>query len=520
LTLDDCRRQYWIALGIVTLGGAALRFATLDGQSFWFDEAVTRWLVRLPLSDMLREIPKTERTPPGYYVVAWFWVKAFGAGEVGLRSLSALLGTGVILATAAAASALATRRVALVAALLVAVNPLLVWYSQEARAYAMLALLSALGLLAFVNALDRPRARAVVAWSLISAAALVTHYFAVFLVVPEAVALLVLMRPRRLAVGGVAFVAAVGIALLPLLFRQQCEVQERGNAGSAAWFAGRLAKNDLVGFNIQGLAEAILAPLALAVVLLSIALIVRRPDPQTRPALFWAVAIGGIGALIPAALGVLQGDLLNERYLLGSLPILIVGLAAALGTRRAGRLGIAGVVVLTSVGLAAIALTAAKPEFQRQDWRGLTRELPPAASRAIIVSPGEDGVMSPEAYIPTIHEFPAGGAKVLEVDLAMLPLQPWRATRQPNGVVFTRHPSTLPTPPPATRDFHLVSRVDTKSFTVIRYRARAPVPIKRPRLAQAALDPKVRSDLLYVADDSPPTARSELDLGQTTKGCD
>src|SRR5438876_576650 len=81
------------------------------------------------------------RTPPFYYMLAWGWAKLFGTGEVGLRSLSALAGTLTIPAAYAAGRALSSRRAGLIAAALFAVNPLLVWYSQEARAYALLALL-------------------------------------------------------------------------------------------------------------------------------------------------------------------------------------------------------------------------------------------------------------------------------------------------------------------------------------------------------------------------------------------
>ena len=45
---------------------------------------------------MLRAIPDSESTPPLYYVLAWLWTHVFGTGEVGLRSLSALLGTATI----------------------------------------------------------------------------------------------------------------------------------------------------------------------------------------------------------------------------------------------------------------------------------------------------------------------------------------------------------------------------------------------------------------------------------------
>src|SRR4029079_7493214 len=80
----------------LTLLGALLRFPTLDRQSFWLDELVTASLLDRGLGDVLGEIPRTEATPFLYYVVAWLWGQAFGLGEVGLRSLSALAGTATI----------------------------------------------------------------------------------------------------------------------------------------------------------------------------------------------------------------------------------------------------------------------------------------------------------------------------------------------------------------------------------------------------------------------------------------
>ena len=53
-------------------------------------------LVRLGLGPMLRTIPRTESTPPLYYVLAWVWTHVFGSGEFGLRSLSALAGAGTV----------------------------------------------------------------------------------------------------------------------------------------------------------------------------------------------------------------------------------------------------------------------------------------------------------------------------------------------------------------------------------------------------------------------------------------
>ena len=191
---SDRARARWLLAGIIVLG-AAIRFSTLDQQSFWLDEATTWGIVSHGLGHVLSTVPKTESTPPLYYVLVWLWAQVFGTGEVGLRSFSALCGTLTIPVMWAVGRRLASERIGLVAALVTAVNPLLFWYSQEARTYALLVLLSALSLLAFLRALEQPSRGRLVAWGAICALTILAHYFGAFIVAGEAAWLLVALAP-------------------------------------------------------------------------------------------------------------------------------------------------------------------------------------------------------------------------------------------------------------------------------------------------------------------------------------
>ena len=102
---------------------------------------------------MLREVKASESNPPLYYALAWGWAKAFGTSEVGLRSLSALFGAATVPVAYLIGRELASRRAGLAGAAIVAVNPMLIWYSQEARSYALLIFFAALSLLFFARAL-------------------------------------------------------------------------------------------------------------------------------------------------------------------------------------------------------------------------------------------------------------------------------------------------------------------------------------------------------------------------------
>ncbi len=149
-----------LAVAALTVLGAVLRFYRIGHQGFWFDEGNTALLVHFSPGKMLGLIPQTESTPPLYYCVAWVWARIFGYGEAALRSLSALAGVAMIPVVYAAGTKLVSRRAGLFAAALATCSPLLIWYSQEARSYQLLALLAAVSLLAFAYALARPERRA------------------------------------------------------------------------------------------------------------------------------------------------------------------------------------------------------------------------------------------------------------------------------------------------------------------------------------------------------------------------
>src|SRR3954452_187353 len=120
-------------------------------------------------------------------------------------------------------------RAGLVAALLVAVNPLLVWYSQEARAYSLFVLATALSFWLFARAHARPTMQRLVAWGLVSALALCTHYFAVFVVAAEALLLLAMRRaPLRRRLAGVGIVVAAAGALAGLAWTQHTHARWQG----------------------------------------------------------------------------------------------------------------------------------------------------------------------------------------------------------------------------------------------------------------------------------------------------
>ena len=422
------RRDRMILLGIVGVAVLA-RFATLDLQSYDHDEAVTALRVIQPnLFDTLHFVSQSERSPPLYYVLAWLWAKPFGTGEVGLRSLSALIGTLTVLAAYWSARGFGSRRTWLVAAALVAFNPYLIWYSQEARSYALMVLLVVLSIGCLVRCLREPTPRRFALWALVASLAVLSHYFAAFVVVPEALWLLLRSGRRRQAGLAVAALVAVGLALIPLAVGQEksvtanrfTEIPLASRAGETLLnfvaseepspFAGRTSV-DLVQ---AGAAVGGALLLALAVVLL----IARGSEDERRAgALTGALAAAAIG--VPLLLALAGVDYLNPRNLIAALGPLLLLAAAGFGARGAGRLGIAAAAsACVLFGLVNVAADVSA-QMQRPDYRAAAQALGPTTGPRVIVTL-LNGYEPIDYYLGDVDTFHGrryrAGVRVREID--------------------------------------------------------------------------------------------------------
>lgn len=370
----------WALAGLTALG-LAVRFASLGVQSYHHDEVITAARV-IPgdFTEMLRQVKASESNPPLYYVLAWGWAKAFGTGEVGLRSLTALLGAATVPVAYAIGRELASNRAGLIAAAIAAVNPMLIWYSQEARSYALLVFFGALALLFFVRALRTGRGRDLALWALASGLALCSHYFAVFALAIEAAWLLVAMRSRwRQVLPAVGAVGVVGLALLPLISAQV-------NPTHIGWIDHSPLSTRIFETGVSFLAgetgHVIAEPprdrfAVIPAVLLGIAslLIVLRGSPREKRGAGLGLVVG-LGTVLLASAAVLFGkDYIVERNLLPALIPLIGAAGVAFATAGARRFGLLCALLLCAYWLAFAIHVARTPNLQRPDFRDLTVQL-------------------------------------------------------------------------------------------------------------------------------------------------
>jgi hypothetical protein len=456
------------ALAALTLLAAALRFATLDVQSIWLDESATMILVHRGFSGMLSHLSNSESTPPLYYVLVWAWTKVMGTGPLGFRTFSALCGTATVPVLFLAGRRISSRA-GLWAAALAATNPAMYYYSQEARSYALLILLSAITFVLWRRALDRPGAARLAWWAALSMLALLTHYFAAFLFLAEAVILGRRLGWRRVA-PAVGAVVATGIALVPLA------AAERSN-GKANWIEGaslasraaETAKQFLVG--LYGPVEILTAGVAGLLALGALALLTRAGARERRYALDAAI-VAATGVLVPLLLAVAHiVDVFDGRNVIAAWVPFAVLVSAGLGGARSGRLGALLGAALCAVSLAVIAATNLKPAYQRDDWRGAANALGAGGPRVIVGTRNASLPLS--VYLQ--HVVPVSAATVSAREIDFIALRTRRTGRSPV-------PGVVPTSAP--RGFRLIEYRVTPTYSLSRFLAPAPVSVSVASLQQ------------------------------------
>ncbi len=210
--------EVWPAVGVaaVVTTGLVLRFVWLS--DLWLDEVLSVNISRLPLSQ-IPEALRHDGAPPLYYFLLHAWMAVFGTGDVAVRALSGVTSVATLPLLFLAGRRIGGATAGTAALVLAASNPFAIHYAVEARMYSLVALECTVGVLVLLAALENPSWRRLAAVSLVTGALLLTHYWALYLLV--SVGAWMALRARRepdpagraarrvlaaLAVGALAFV--------------------------------------------------------------------------------------------------------------------------------------------------------------------------------------------------------------------------------------------------------------------------------------------------------------------------
>ena len=119
---------WWLLTALVGL------YLAVASQSLWLDEAISANVGRNnSYQGIVSNFSKFDFHPPGYYLVLKTWTDIFGYSEISLR-LPSIIFTLITVT-------LVYKLGGMGAAMIVGFNPLLVYYSHEARMYALVTML-------------------------------------------------------------------------------------------------------------------------------------------------------------------------------------------------------------------------------------------------------------------------------------------------------------------------------------------------------------------------------------------
>jgi mannosyltransferase len=388
-----------VLLGGLVAVGVVARF--LAPPELWLDEAQSVAIARLPLPELLDALEQ-DGSPPLYYLLLHVWTALFGTSATAVRGLSAVISVLTLPLAWHVARRLAGRRAAAALVVLLATSPFLIRYASETRMYALLVLLTVLGVAAGAAVVRRPGAGPVLALGGVAGALLLTHVWAFHVVaVTGVLALAALPFRRGPALRVLAGLALGGLLYSPWLLSFLVQLAHTGTPWAAspgfavlplaleAWQGGGQVRAHVLGT----------ALLLLAAVGLLAAAAARRPGERTvvlslRPrrsrVLLLALSLGTL--LVAGEVSRLTGTAVHDRYT--SVAVSAFLALAALGVAALPGAGVrAGVLVaVAGLGLATALPWVAEPRTQAGE---LAQALDDAA-------PGDVVVFCPDQLGPAV----------------------------------------------------------------------------------------------------------------------
>jgi len=205
-----------MAIVFILILGLILRLININ-QSFWLDEAVQAITSKGTFLNLFIEL-KGDFHPPLYHLLMWVWVHLFGNGEIAMRLPSVLFGTATIWVVYLIAKNLSPQKLSIIhyplsipgiASLFLATAPFHIYYSQEARTYAMTTFFACLSMYYFIRLIIKPALLArfaarrtgrhrplVIAYILSTVLMLYSDYYGIFVFLAQIIASIIILRKK------------------------------------------------------------------------------------------------------------------------------------------------------------------------------------------------------------------------------------------------------------------------------------------------------------------------------------
>ncbi len=318
---------------------AAIRLIGVGSTGLTFDELFTVQIVARSrdLLQLVSSVATQDAHPPLYYVLTWLWLHIVGFGdtaayrpgiELALRLPWALTGVVSVAIIIGLGRKLFGPGVGILSGLLLTLEPLVAGSDRIGRMYPLLVFLGLVSWTLLVRARERKELRPWLGYALAASLMLYTHYLAVFVLLGQAVYVVVASPRRRRGILALAIAAASFVPWVPTLLtsilqgrantylREPIDVVVRHLLG---WIAATGSTPAYFG-----------AATVLAWVLILLGAIVAWGTRDHRRWFFVSSAVVPLGAWL--GLSATWLNVAGTRYLMIFVPYLLILLAVGIAT--------------------------------------------------------------------------------------------------------------------------------------------------------------------------------------------
>ena len=206
----------------------------LGNQSLWIDEVISLRIAMQPLPYAIKFV---DPTPPIYYILLTVWNTIFSGSLLAAYLFSVICGIALVILMYFFMKRFFSERAAIIATAFTALNPALIYYSQEIRAYSFFFLIALISLWAYLKYKETPTAKSTTIYGLTAILLLYTHIYGAIIVFAQIVDFLlqhkkdIFLNSKKILKQGIVLSGTLFVLYIPWLLRLQTVFAQ----GSGSW---------------------------------------------------------------------------------------------------------------------------------------------------------------------------------------------------------------------------------------------------------------------------------------------
>lgn len=354
-----------------------LRFFNLTFNSLWLDEAATYDFAKLSLDELWETMVGGERNPPLFYYIEHILISLFGASEFVLRFVPALVGSLTIPVFYLIGREVLGRFGGIISAGLLTFSSYHIFYSQDARAYALVLFFFSIALLNYIYALKRGMIRYWVLCGIFCSLSFWTHMYVAIAI--AALFLHAIIEKRKTLIKGIEDIKQVVAGLLafvlpslPLLIATLMLFLKQTSAGSPTWGLTGISIITTTITQFSGYLEYLAVIFVLIFIVGIVFLVINKEIRYFGLLAILSILISFIGTYVFSTM-----SSISPRHLIFILPFYFITIAAAfcLIPRTIDYQKVAVVLLIIICLLNLPYLSTYYTSYSKEDWRGMSDTL-------------------------------------------------------------------------------------------------------------------------------------------------